>query len=552
MSSSPRSYKTVSEYRESRDLEAGHPDDVAAEAASGAVCGSVSPLPGSIEAALACFDVEAASSTSNNPRSTGAIAQFMSREIKSELSTAQQAMTVPRMAAVPPRPSRNIPVQTKGPVERDESGRVTCVRFSGGDVANFRYDASGALSVFTYGGLNWVREEAGFWRSGDRQVDYRIDGDVAVLHDGSIRVTKADVTRTLKITGVRIDEHRDGSRTESRKMRNAPTPFDLLAKSKPVSSVWLSSTRPSGEPEKIESIQLFQTNDEMEHSPLIDGLISSSRNRMFTSETLVPASTLRNMETNKSVKGAPFVQEPQSGQKMLPAETAMLRNAVSRLPQAQEVSPPGSLWQSFKRDTAEYVLKGIVWAYDIVRGPACPGQIRFLDRLALLYAEKQENDNAETAHLRSLQIKESYYGSRQPELAVNVSGLAEIYRRRHNFTRAEQMYKEAMRLHEKSVRKHLFLFSQGVFEERKLTSEIDGLFRCIAGLADTYDAQKKHTATRDLYERAMSLWTEISNKANHRLDTALDIIIDRYVSTIKTTSHREPQTRPTKMIPTAS
>ncbi len=552
MSSSPRSFKTVSEYLESRTSDPGadQSDELDQES-------QPDSLPGSIEAALACFDVEAANAATNSPRSSGGIAQFMSREIKSSDIPAQ-VITVPRMAAVPPRTTRSTPVAPASAVDRDESGRVTSVRFGGGDVAEFSYDQSGSVAAFTYAGLTWLHEEAGYWRSGDRQIDYRIDGEVAVLHDGSIRITRVDVTRTLKTTGVRIDEHRDGSRTESRKMRNAPTPFDLLAKSKPVSSVWLSSASPSRDHDRIQSIQLFESNDdEMDHSRVVDGLITSSRNRMFTSETVIPTSkvesNLRSMDAHKSAKGVPFVQEPQvtTANRALPAETSMLRNAVSRLPEEKENRSFGEWLHSFKRDTSEYALKAILWTNDMMRGPASPCQLPFLDALANIYTEKQQNDDAETMHLRSLHIKETYYGMRQPELAVNVSGLAEIYRRRHNFARAEQMYKEAMRLHEKSVRKNLFLFSQGVFEESRLTREVDALFRCIRGLADTYDSQKKYHATRDLHEIAMGLWGEISDKANHKLDAVLEDIIDRYVAIIKTKS-KESQKRTVTMIPTAS
>lgn len=577
MSSAPRSYKTVSEIRESRQPESGSSSDdtPVTEETSG-----IRVLPGSIEAALACFDVEAANAATSNPRSAGGIAQFMARgEIKSEIHS--QVITVPRMPAAarqpknlavqqkttgqqkcaPAQQQKNTCAQPKSPVERDSLGRVIAVRFGAGDTADFRYDSAGMLCAFTYGGLTWLREDAGFWRSGDRQVDYRIDGEVSVLHDGSIRIARPDVVRTLRTSGVRIDEHRDGSRTESRKLRNAPTPFDLLAKSKPVSSVWLSSAPASYDQERIAAIQLFEAAGEvMDHGGVVDGLVSSSRNRMFTSETVVPLakveSNLRGNDAHKSIKGAPFVQEPQADRGGFPAargpaETSMLRNAVSRVPAVRENKSMNERWHCAKRDTTECVFKTLLWANALVRGQSSPSLIPLLDGLAAIYGEKHQNDDAETMHLRALSIKESYYGTRQPELAINVSGLADIYRRRHNFSRAEQMYKEAMRLHEKSVRKNLFLFSQGVFDEAKLTREIDALFRCIAGLADTYETQKKSHATRELYEAAMTLWTEIAQKTNHKLDVVLETIVERYVAVIKNNKPREAQ-RPTKMIPTAS
>lgn len=533
MSSSPRTFKTVSEYRDARNPEPSARAKCRIEDALDDV------LPGSIEAALACFDTESVSSTAggNNPRPSGGIAQFMALgDIKHSVESAA-GKSAPKVTAA--RPLRGALLSAKGPIERNAAGQVISVKFTGGESAEFKYNQDGSLVMFTYASLTWNFEDAGFWRSGDRQSDYRIDGLVEVLHDGSIRITRADVTRTLKITGVRIDEHADGSRTESRKLRNAATPFDLLAKSKAVSSVWLSSQPQSLKgSDKIESIQLLEDSEELDTECGADeGRCTHS---MIPVAAVVPAGrrdggNLRNLDEHRSARVAAVVEESAPSAKLLPAESIMLRNAVARMPEAKRTLTFADYVESMKREVREFSLKSIIWFRDVVRcSPS--SQLQAIDALAQIYSQKQQNDNAETLHLKALHIKESYYGAKQPELANNISGLAEIYCRRRNFPRAEQMYKEAVQLYEKSVRKQLFLASQNVCEQGKLAREVEAPFRCFAGLAETYQLQKKNTACRDLYETAMSLWTEISDRAEHRLDSVLQTMIERYIAVVQSES----------------
>ena len=537
MHSSPRSYKTVSEYRSVRPAGLGSRvaephDDV---------------LPRSIEAALHHFDAEAVSVAGHNPRSSAGIAQFMSREMKPACQVIS-AKVAASSAGVPGKPIRRALISGKGPIGRNDFGQVVSVRFSGGDTAEFKYNAEGALSIFTYAGLVWVCEK-GYWRSGDLQSDYRIDGDVEVLHDGSLRIVKADVARTLRPTGVRIDEHRDGSRTESRKLRNVSTPFDLLAKSKPVSSLWLSSQTQS-DSQRIESVQLLEA-DRSESAPAVnasesysgkrssDRLVSSSSS---PSSSLASASagsfTAENVNEARALEGGRSRSSSElSSESQLRAAaasvTTMRNSAVYRLPNLPQRQTFAQRLACLKRDARERVLSTALWLNDCFGAAASPRQAKILDGLAEIYGQKQQNEDAETMHLRALQIKENYYGRHQAELAVNVSGLAEIYLRRCNFARAEQMYKEAVGLYEKGVRKQLFLFSQGISERDNLASEMEALFRSIAALAQTYEAQRKGAATRDLYETAMALWTEISGRVDHGLDSVLQLIIERYIAVMR-------------------
>ncbi|MBY0547217.1 MAG: tetratricopeptide repeat protein [Candidatus Obscuribacterales bacterium] len=533
MSSSPRTFKTVSEYRDARNPEPSTRAACRIEDALDEV------LPGSIEAALAYFDTESVSSTTtgNNPRPSGGIAQFMARgDIKHSVESPT-SKSGPKVTAA--RPLRGALLSAKGPIERNAAGQVISVKFTGGECAEFKYNQDGSLVMFTYASLTWNYEDAGFWRSGDRQSDYRIDGLVEVLHDGSMRITRSDVTRTLKITGVRIDEHADGSRTESRKLRNAATPFDLLAKSKAVSSVWLSSQPQSFRGnEKIDSIQLLESSEgsDTEYGAM-DG---RSTHSMIPAAALVAEASrdggnLRNLDAHRSARLASAVEEKAPSVKLSPPESIMLRNAVARMPETQRKFTFADYVESVTREIREFSLKSIIWFRDVIRSSPA-SQLQAIDALADIYSRKQQNDNAETLHLKALHIKESYYGAKQPELANNISGLAEIYCRRRNFPRAEQMYKEAVQLYEKSVRKQLFLASQNVCEQGKLAREVEALFRCFAGLAETYQLQKKNTACRDLYETAMALWTEISDRAEHRLDSVLQTMIERYIAVVQTES----------------
>lgn len=536
MSSSPRSFKTVSEYRDARTPASSPKKVCRIEDAM------EDNLPGSIEAALRFFDTEASSSTGNNPRPSGGIAQFMGRAELKHTSELTQSGPAPKVTAA--RPLRGALNAPKGPIERNDAGQVISVKFAGGDPAEFKYDEAGKLVAFRYASLTWTLEDNGFWRSGDQQSDYRIDGTVEVLHDGSIKICCAEVTRTLKLTGVRIDEHADGSKTESRKFRNAATAFDLLAKSKSVTSVWLSSQ--PRESQRIDSIQLFESSgpgeleiDEVE----IDEESGRATLPMIPLAAVVPASKMeganvRNLEDRRPARGVADGAS-KSAAKSLGAESAMLRNAVARMPEQDESAGPGFTVHNLKLCARELLLKSILWINETFRRSALLTHLPAIDALAEIYSQKQENDNAETMHLKALHIKENCYGAKQPELASNICGLAEIYCRRRNFPRAEQLYAEALHLYEQSVRKQLFLFSQNVCEENKLTREVESMFKCIAGLAEVYRLQKKNGSSKDLYETAMDLWTEISDKAEHRLDGVLTTIIERYVALVQAeTDHK--------------
>src|SRR5260221_9929170 len=75
---------------------------------------------------------------------------------------------------------------------------------------------------------------------------------------------------------------------------------------------------------------------------------------------------------------------------------------------------------------------------------------RFLDKLAFLTYEQRNEKSAETLFARSLAIKAKALCPDRPEVAETAFNLAEIYRLRSEFPRAEPLYQQAIRIREEN------------------------------------------------------------------------------------------------------
>jgi tetratricopeptide (TPR) repeat protein len=389
------------------------------------------------------------------------------------------------------------------PIEKDDFGRVVKVLFCGVESVRFQYDNNGNLLEFNYAGMQWTREESG-WAAQDRQTEYFVEGQITVLETGALRIERDDVVRILKISGTRIDEHKSGSRTESRKLKNKPSPYDLLAKAKAVNSLWLhakapskseSSATPPAVPLKLDLLQ----NDVPSFS-----MPEHGSNSMIPEIAKVHGNNpaVLNPSNLTCVPSAPIeLRSLERTEKLRSLEDELLD------PEFEDGSK-----SKIRHKSREYWLKCNLWITDRLFGQSSPKHLEKLDRLAQLYFEQQNNDLSELTHLRALHIREQFFGKGQPELAENVRGLARIYETRGNFARAEEMYKEAIQLQEGGLRKVLFLYSERVIGNDKLDERLDLLFACIADLSRLYSMQGKQNLCAVVYEKALALAAEIQER----------------------------------------
>ena len=382
-------------------------------------------------------------------------------------------------------------------IETDPAGRVVRSFFCDAEVVSFTYNIVGELIEFNYANMNWTKTDDG-WAAKDRQTEYSLDGKITVLPDGSLRIERSDVVRILKSSGTRIDEHKSGSRTESRKMKNKPSAYDLLAKAKAVNSLWLngrSSFKGNCSEQSFPApLKLDLVNDscqsEEESSPA-KSLIPK------VAKIQAPAPAVIK-ETNLScVPTAPIeLRSLERSRELRCLEESLLETSVAeRL--------------SLKLQVTECLLKSHLWLTDRIAGQSSPKHLAQLDRLAEIYQSRQRNDLAELTHQRALHIREQFYGKGQPELAVSVRGLAGVQLSRSNFQRAEELYKEAIELYENGLRKILFLYSEKVTDAAKLGVQLNELFGTVSDLSRLYAVQGRQQLCAVVYEKALALTSEI-------------------------------------------
>jgi hypothetical protein len=399
-------------------------------------------------------------------------------------------------------------------VEKDENGRVIKSLFCAGECICFNYDDAGELVEFNFANMDWTRTESG-WAARDRQTDYTIEGRISVLESGSIRIEREDVVRTLKMSGTRIDEHKSGSRTESRKLKNKPSPYDLLARAKAVNSIWLSS-HPNL---KSTSGRSFPVSLKLD-------LVNESSVDQTESKSMIPE--LARIQLPDSVNDSSAQASSETADSRSQEISGRLRNLEFRLEQQrQNVARTNA-----KQHLQECFLKSSLWLTDRVAGQSSPKHLSQLDRLAQIYFERQRNDLAELTHMRALHIREEFYGKGQPELACSLQGLATIAEVRGNYSRAEELYKEAIELQANGLRKILFLFSEKVTDAARLSCQLDQLFACVRSLSNLYALQGRQRLCVVVYEKAQSLAAEIIER-EPSAEPVLNETIARHMEAMK-------------------
>ena len=415
---------------------------------------------------------------------------------------------------------------TTRPLEVDAMGRVVKALFYGSELVHFNYDDNGELSAFNYAGIDWIRDEAG-WAASDRQTEYYVEARISVLENGAIKIEREDVIRTLKMSGTRIDEHKSGSRTESRKLKNKPSPYDLLAKAKAVNSIWLSNTPKTTRSSEQPKPAPFQLS-------LVSDINFSFPDGEFSSKSMIPTAA-------KAPSISPSVVNP--------ANISCIPSAPIELRSLERTDKLRSLEEELMDEHREHLtrinwrlqlkecwLKSSLWLTDRLSGQSSPKHLEKLDELAQLYFEQQRNDLAELTHLRALHIREQFFGKKQPELAQSIRGLAKIYEVRGNYIRAEQMYKEAIELQESGIRKVLFLFSEKVTDEARLSKQLEQLFSTISELSQLYLSQGKQPLCAVVYEKALAVWDAIGERepsAKEILRASADQYLDLMASNSK-------------------
>ncbi len=126
--------------------------------------------------------------------------------------------------------------------------------------------------------------------------------------------------------------------------------------------------------------------------------------------------------------------------------------------------------------------------YERVLGPEHPQIATLLNRLAAIFEEQAEAQQAEPLYIRALRISEQALGPEHVELAYPLVNLASFYFDQGKYSQAEPLYQRAL---------HIF--------EQTLGAEHAMVAYPLNGLADLYLEQGHHDRAELFFERALRI-----------------------------------------------
>jgi tetratricopeptide (TPR) repeat protein len=359
-------------------------------------------------------------------------------------------------------------------VERNHRGQVIRARYGNGNWAQFRFDASSELYAFVYARLAWSKLDKSIWSAQDSCNAYEIQGKITVDNDGTLRITKKDVTRCIKLDGSKIDYFINGTYLESYNLKQEAQPTDLLAETVPV---WQQNSKKN----TVEQV-LVKSNLELGN------------------ETNDDTST-NNIVANKNPVVQERVQERQIDASQIlkvSKELYMLTNDF--------------IWQLY------FALLYRIGSLSYL------SLAHQLDKLADIHYQRRQMYKAARIHEQALSIRQQQLGKAHKDLAINFLGLAHIYRQEGKLAQAEDLYLKALALWDKQLKKTRFFSEVGILCRKKLAEEEMNLLNTIFGLVIVYKEKGDVDLSKQLFEQAMSIRKRLTAKQQAKLVPAIQEI----------------------------
>lgn len=376
--------------------------------------------------------------------------------------------------SLPPQdaPLNSPPSTTEGSavaaVEWDHKGRVILSRFTGGQVCQFRYDTDGNLYGFTYARLAWSTADGTRWTARDNHYVYTIDGLVTACVDGTVRIQRGDVTRTLKLNGTIVDEYTNGTYVESVRPSTELSASDLLAVNQPLQTTEsLSAGHPVISPGPM--APAFIERDEAITVPDFDS--ATSRN---SSSAGVKLNRLRLANESDAVR----------------------------------TPPPEDALDSFRAWVSEMAVKAV----EAFRGEHDLALVAHLDILADVAYRRRRIDEARVLNERALAIRSMQLGSDHSDTGINHQALGRIYHEWGRFAEAEQCFLESIKVMAKGLGKARFLRDAAAVDDAHLNDYLKLLVSSLHSLASLYHEQKKRHLCEKLYDGAVEACNSVGEQ----------------------------------------
>lgn len=367
------------------------------------------------------------------------------------------------------------PQASAATVEWDHSGRVSSSKFSCGHLCSFRYDANGNLYAFTYARIAWSTMDGVNWSGRDQVSDWSFSGNVTVGLDGTIRIDRGNVVRTLKLNGTIIDEYADGTSVETVRPTVEVCPADLNASNAPRVFV--------REPQEVAQ--------QWTASPVA-----------AEAEAGTPPAA-KEEENRRVFAGGRRIK------KLRDVDTAIAETSISFVDEAKVAI------NDFMTTTAVTLLEKI-------KGGDAAELAPFLDKLANTCQRERRVDEARSLHERALQIRRTQQGYEHSDTGINLHALGRIYHEWGRYTEAEQALLDAVKVSEKGLRKARFLYATDAVSADHLSTQLKQLIDSLHSLSSLYHEQQKLHLCNQLYESAASACNSVGDQFRAGINDALE------------------------------
>ncbi len=391
-----------------------------------------------------------------------------------DCSEPQALNAVPEIFQSEPAPNTLLKVGSHAAVDWDHLGRVVSSKFSCGHVCQFRYDSGGNLYAFTYGKLAWSTLDGVHWAARDQNYDWTMTGKVLVGLDGTIRIERQHIARSLKLSGKVIDEYPDGTSIESVRPTAEITAGDLLAISHP---------------------------------------------RVVPTE---PAAVVRQPSEMPAEAGAlPTSKAADEGSAERRGLAGGLR--LNRLREADDQKVRnGKLVDDAKSAVDDFVTNAAIRLVEMTKGVEALELAPLLDKQAIACHKERRVDEARICHERALEIRRAHQGPDHADTGINLHGLGRIYLDWGRYNEAEQCLLDAVKVFEKGLRKSRFLHSTNAISSASLSGRLHYLINGLNTLACLYHEQRKLHLCNQLYESAVVACNSVDQQHRDGLKTVLE------------------------------
>ncbi|MFN8659242.1 MAG: tetratricopeptide repeat protein [Candidatus Obscuribacterales bacterium] len=151
-----------------------------------------------------------------------------------------------------------------------------------------------------------------------------------------------------------------------------------------------------------------------------------------------------------------------------------------------------------------------------------------LDSLAELQHRRRFIDDAERLHARALSIREQQFGRTHSGCATNLMGLARICHDQGRYLQAEELFREAIRLHENAFRKLTFMNDKGLVNTAEREQALIRFLDASNQLAQMLAEQGRFAEAEQEYELVLEAWNGFPAEASQSVHTVVAAVLENY------------------------